>query len=124
MTIGDAIKKTDELQPNSFGQEEKIRWLAQLDRELWREVVMTHEGEEDAVEPEYREDTADDTVLLVEGPYDCMYIHWLQSRIDYALAEYGRFNNSNAAFEADRMASRMWYNRTHMPKQEARVRYF
>lgn len=124
MTIGDAIKKTDELQPNSFGQEEKIRWLAQLDRELWREVVMTHEGEEDAVEPEYREDTADDTVLLVEGPYDCMYIHWLQSRIDYALAEYGRFNNSNAAFEADRMAWRMWYNRTHMPKQEARGRYF
>ena len=118
MTIGDAIKKTDELQPNSFGQEEKIRWLAQLDRELWREVVMTHEGAEDAVEPEYREDTADDTVLLVEGPYDCMYIHWLQSRIDYALAEYGRFNNSNAAFEADRMAWRMWYNRTHMPKQE------
>lgn len=124
MTIGDAIKKTDELQPNSFGQEEKIRWLAQLDRELWREVVMTHEGAEDAVEPEYREDTADDTVLLVEGPYDCMYIHWLQSRIDYALAEYGRFNNSNAAFEADRMAWRMWYNRTHMPKQEARGRYF
>lgn len=124
MTIGDAIKKTDELQPNSFGQEEKIRWLAQLDRELWREVVMTHEGAEDAVEQEYREDTADDTVLLVEGPYDCMYIHWLQSRIDYALAEYGRFNNSNAAFEADRMAWRMWYNRTHMPKQEARGRYF
>ena len=124
MTIGEAIKKTDELQPNSFGQEEKIRWLAQLDRELWREVVMTHEGAEDAVEPEYREDTADDTVLLVEGPYDCMYIHWLQSRIDYALAEYGRFNNSNAAFEADRMAWRMWYNRTHMPKQEARGRYF
>lgn len=124
MTIGDAIKKTDELQPNSFGQEEKIRWLAQLDRELWREVVLTHEGAEDAVEPEYREDTADDTLLLVEGPYDCMYIHWLQSRIDYALAEYGRFNNSNAAFEADRMAWRMWYNRTHMPKQEARGRYF
>ena len=124
MTIGDAIKKTDELQPNSFGQEEKIRWLAQLDRELWREVVLTHEGAEDAVEPEYREDTADDTLLLVEGPYDCMYIHWLQSRIDYALSEYGRFNNSNAAFEADRMAWRMWYNRTHMPKQEARGRYF
>ena len=124
MTIGEAIKKTDELQPNSFGQEDKIRWLSQLDRELWREVVLTHEGAEDAAEPEYREDTADDTVLLVEGPYDCMYIHWLQSRIDYALAEYGRFNNSNAAFEADRMAWRMWYNRTHMPKQEARGRYF
>lgn len=111
------------MQPNSFERKEKISWLRQLDMELWREVILTHEGAPELPEPDYGEDTDEDTVLLVEGPYDCMYVHWLQSRIDYALAEYGRFNNSNAAFEADRTGWRMWYNRTHMPVQ-ARGRYF
>ncbi len=112
------------MQPNSFGWEDKVAWLRQLDMELWREVVLTHEGAPERPEPDYGKDGEEDTALLVEGPYDCMYIHWLQSRIDYALAEYGRFNNSNAAFEADRTGWRMWYNRTHLPKQEARGRYF
>lgn len=124
MTIGEAIWKIDELQPNTFSMPEKIGWLRQLDGELWREVVLTHEGSEGMRLPDYDEDSGDDTELLVQGPYESIYIHWLQSRIDYALAEYGRFNNSNAAFEADRTAWRMHYNRSHMPVQAARGRYF
>ena len=124
MTIGEAIGKIDELQPNTFSMPEKIGWLRQLDQELWREVVLTHEDSEGLTEPDYREDSEDDTLLLVQGPYESIYIHWLQSRMDYALAEYGRYNNSNAAFEADRVAWRMHYNRSHMPVQAARGRYF
>lgn len=122
MTIGEAIRITDEMQPNSFREEQKIAWLRQLDMELYTEVVINHEGCE--MVPDYDEDTDENTVLLVQGPYESIYIHWLQSRMDYALAEYGRYNNSNAAFEADRVAWRMYYNRTHMPLQEARGRYF
>lgn len=112
------------MQPNTFSMPDKIEWLRQLDLELWREVVLTHEGSEGLTEPDYDEDSGDDTQLLVKGPYESIYIHWLQSRIDYALADYGRFNNSNAAFEADRTAWRMEYNRSHMPVQAARGRYF
>lgn len=124
MTIGEAIGKIDELQPNTFSMEEKVEWLRQLDMELYEEVVMKHEGWEHVMVPDYVEVTDDDTVLLVQGPYESIYIHWLRSCIDYALAEYGRFNNSNAAFEADRTAWRMQYNRSHMPVQAARGRYF
>lgn len=122
MTIGEAIRRTDEMQPNSFRAEEKIAWLRQLDMELYAEVVINHEG--CVMYPDYDEDTDENTVLLVQGPYESIYIHWLQSRMDYALAEYGRYNNSNAAFEADRVAWRMYYNRTNMPVQAARGRYF
>ena len=124
MTIIEAITRLDELQPNSFTAEEKVRWLEQLDRELWREVICTHEGGADIQEPCYTQGTDDDNVLLVEPPYDSIYLHWMQSRIDYALAEFGRFNNSNAAFEADRMAWRMWYHRNHVPLERTRGRYF
>lgn len=123
MKVLEAIARVDEIQPNSFSLENKLKWLEQLDQELWREVICTHEGGEETTKPEYTGDVKD-TMLLVEEPYDCMYIHWLQSRIDYALAEYGRFNNSNSAFEADRVAWRSWWHRTHMPKQEARGCYF
>lgn len=122
MTIGEAIRRTDEMQPNSFRAEEKIAWLRQLDMELYTEVVINHEG--CVMLPDYDEDTDENTVLMVQGPYESIYIHWLQSRMDYALAEYGRYNNSNAAFEADRVAWRMHYNRSHMPVQAARGRYF
>ena len=124
MKILEAIRGLDELQPNSFSSEEKVKWLEQLDRELWREVICTHEWGDYIPEPEYTQDTDEETTLLVEPPYDVIYLHWMQSRIDYAVAEFGRFNNSNAAFEADRMAWRMNYNRTHMPKQKARGCYF
>lgn len=124
MTIGEAIARADALQPNSFGREEKIAWLRQLDMELWREVILTHEGAPERAEPDYQPETGEETELLVEGPYDCMYIHWLQSRMDYALAEFARFNNSNAAFAADRSLWQKHYHRTHMPVQTARGRYF
>lgn len=124
MKILEAITRLDELQPNSFSSEEKVMWLEQLDRELWREVICTHEGGAEIQEPCYNHETDDERELLVEPPYDIIYLHWMQSRIDYALAEFGRFNNSNAAFEADRMAWRLCYHRTHMPVQKARGCYF
>ena len=121
MTIGEAIRKVDEMQPNSFSRAEKIAWLRQLDMELWREVCMTHEGWEAWAMPDnmpdYDEDTEAGRQLIVPDGYDSIYLHWLQSRIDYALRETAQYNNSNAAFEADRQAYRNWYNRKHMPRQ-------
>ena len=124
MKILEAITRLDELQPNSFTAEEKMRWLEQLDQELWREVVQTHEGGSDIPEPDYNQEAAEELELLVKKPYDSIYLHWMQSKIDYALGEFGRFNNSNAAFEADRMAWRLWYHRNNRPLERARGCYF
>lgn len=123
MTIRQVLDEIAELQPHSFGSERMIKWLRQLDMELWEKIIKTHEGWQDVPRPDYRVESDDDTVLLVPEPYECIYIHWLQSRIDYSMAEFGRFNNSNAAFEADRTEYAAWYNRTHMPLQ-VRGKYF
>lgn len=120
-TIRQVLDEVAEVQPNSTGDERIIRWLRQLDIELYEKVVKTHEGWQGVKRPDYTAQTPEETALLVPEPYDCIYLHWIQSRIDYENAEAGRFNNSNAAFEADRQEYAMWYNRTHMPLgQEAR----
>lgn len=122
-TIRQVLDDVAEVQPSSCGSERLIRWLRQLDTELYETVVKTHEGWEDTPPPAYTMETPEETELMVQEPYDSIYTHWLQARIDWANSEIGRFNNSNAAFEADRQAFCAWYNRTHMPLQKG-VKYF
>ena len=122
-TIRQVLDEVAEVQPNSCGNERLIRWLRQLDMELSEPVMRTHDGWERVKRPAYTIETPDEEELMVREPYDSIYIHWLQARIDWTNGEIGRFNNSNAAFEADRQAFCAWFNRTHMPLQKG-VRYF
>ena len=50
-------------------------------------------------------------------------LSWLECQIDYANAEFGKYNNSAAMFQAEYDAFANWYNRTHKPKG-TRIRYF
>lgn len=113
----------EEIQPTSISKEIQIGWLNRLDTELYQTVIATHEGANAVDPPLPAARMGDATELLVGAPYDAIYVHWLQSRIDYTLGEYGRYNNSSAMFEADRAAFTNWYNRTHMPLQ-VKSRYF
>lgn len=113
MTIGEAISKIDALKPNTYTDEEKIGWLSQVDMMIQKEIrdehlpVTAFDG--------YTADTDMDTTLIADAPYDNMYVSWMESRIDYYQGEYGKYNNSNAVFEAEYTAYRNWYNRTHEP---------
>ena len=98
MTIMDAIFRIDELKPNSYSQSEKIKWLSTLDGLVKSEIIDTHEGGEDVVFSGYDENTDLSTVLLIPAPYDHIYIHWLEARIDYSNGEYGKYNNSLVAY--------------------------
>jgi hypothetical protein len=63
----------------------------------------------------YTENTALTTELLIPHPYDEVYIRWLESQIDYANGEYGKYNNSMAMYNTAYVAFQNYYNRTHMP---------
>ena len=124
MTIRQALDGLAEIQPHSFPEPLLIRWLRQLDKELYENVILTHEGAETAAAPGDPSESPDSAQLLVPEPYESIYLHYLQSRIDYALAEYSRFNNSNAMYDADRQAFTAWYHRTHMPLAKGVERFF
>lgn len=116
MTIAQAIAKIDSLKPNSYTYEDKLAWLAELDGRIKEEIAATHEDEDDVIFFGYNEDTDEDTTLVVPAPYDDIYIKWLESKIDYANAEYAKYNNSSTAFNNAYSAFERYYNRRHMPK--------
>lgn len=123
MTIMEAINRVDALKPNSYTVMDKVAWLSKLDGIIKREIIDTHEGGEDVIFHGYDDTTSMDTKLLVEAPYDELYLYWLESRIDYNNGEYGRYNNTVTTYNEAYETYARFYNRTHMPKGET-VQYF
>ena len=115
MTIHEAITQIDALKFNTYTQSEKIKWLSVIDGIIKREIIDTHEGGDSVAFDGYDDDTSLETELLAPFPYDDLYIKWLETQIDYANAEYGKYNNSKVAYTAAYTAFDSWYNRQHMP---------
>ncbi len=123
MTIIEAINKIDILKPNNYSQPEKIKWLSNLDGIIKKEIIDTHEGGSDIQFEGYTDETSLETKLLVPSPYDDIYVKWLESQIDYANAEYGKYNNSSTAYNTAYSSFERYYNRTHMPIQR-KMKFF
>ena len=115
MTIMDALYRIDEVKPNSYSQAEKMKWLSTLDGVIKSEIIDTHEGGEGVVFNGYDESSDLATTLLVPAPYDDIYLRWLETQIDYANGEYGKYNNSMSMYNTAYTAYANHYNRTHMP---------
>lgn len=123
MTIQEALEKVDKLKPNQFEEAEKIRWLSDLDARVKAEIIDNHEGADKIAFNGYDEKTNRDTVLLVPEPYSELYLLYLAAQIDFYNAEYTRYNNSMVMFNTMYDDFAVYYNRTHMPIQRAKIRY-
>lgn len=108
MKISEAIVAVDELKPNVFSENEKERWLRELEGKIYQEIVMTHEGADEVI--------LDDEELIAQSPYDDMYIKWLEAKIDYYNREMDQYNNSISMFYSGYVDFRNYWNRTHLPK--------
>ena len=115
MTLIEAINRIDVLKPNTYSQEEKIKWLSNIDGIIKKEIIDTHEGAEGVIFNGYDEFTPLTTELLVPAPYDDIYLRWLEAQIDYANGEYARYNNVVQAYNDAYSAYFRHYNKTHMP---------
>jgi hypothetical protein len=115
MTIIEAINRLDLIKPNTYTQQEKVRWLSALDGVIKANIIDTHEGGDDVVFNGYDEITDISTTLLVPPPYDTIYLRWLEAQIDYANAEFGKYSNSKSMYNAELAEFEKFYNRTHMP---------
>lgn len=112
MKICEAIRQTDELKPNQYSDEQKIRWLAELDGKIVKELIDAKSGEKSTAFEGYNEDTDTNTELLVPEPYSNLYVLWLMSKIDFFNAEYDRYNNSAMAFNEAYEGYWGYYSRT------------
>ena len=115
MTIIEAFNWIDTLKPNSYTQQEKIKWLSTLDGIIKNEIIDTHKGGENISFNGYNENTLLTTELLVPAPYDEVYLYWLESKIDYYTGETQKYNNSISMFNTAYSNYEKIYTRDHMP---------
>lgn len=123
MTIIEAITQIDSLKHNTYSQENKVQWLSRLDSMVKRLVIDTHEGSDDVIFTGYGDNTDLHTELLVQAPFDEIYLRWLEAQIDYTNGEYGKYNNAIMMFNTSWKEYQDYYNRNHMPKG-SRIRFF
>lgn len=122
MKINDAISRIDSLKHNTYSESDKVAWLSEVDWDVKKNVLDTHEGNE--VEFTGYDDNIDrNTELLIPAPYDKAYLLWMEAQIDYYNGEYDKYNNALEMFYAAYGEFKSNYNRTHMPKGK-KFKYF
>lgn len=115
MTIDTAIKKTDDLMPNSVEQRDKVSWLSMLDGMVYRDIWTRHAGLCEREFDRYTPDTPVDTELLIPEPYDEIYRWFLEMHICDVNGEVQKYNNASAKYNTALLAYMDYVNRTHMP---------
>lgn len=94
MTPNKVIEIVDRLKPNSYSEEDKLRWINELDGLVQRLVIQTDKQTQYA----YPDDM--DRELIIPAPFDDVYELYLSAKIDYHNREYANYNNSALMFEA------------------------
>ena len=122
MTIKQALELAEELRPNELSADLKLHWLSQLDGELQTNLFDRFEGSPDPIGP-YDAQTDPDTVLLVDWPYDDIYVRFLVMCIDLANGDLDRYNNDAVYFNRILHSYTAFYAHNRLPKAAAALRF-
>ncbi len=126
MFISEAIETADKLKPNAYTREDKVKWLSDIDKQIFLEIIVTHVPPEeteslriDSFTGYGPETDIENTELLAPSPFDEIYIHGLKRQIDLHNEEYSKYNNDCLLFNSAYTNFYDWYNRENTPKGEA-----
>ena len=125
MTIKQCIDMVDNVKPNQYSIEDKVRWLSFIDHIIINDVIKTRDGynsEYDEFEG-YSSDRLG-TKLIVESPYDELYVTYLKMKIDEENGEFARYNNSATMFNSYLSEYKKHYNKNHKPMGEHFMKIF
>ena len=107
-TAKQVLDRVDALLPNGYARAEKLRWLAQAEgfvrRELCRETgelpVLTEETE-----------------LTAAPPFDELYRHYVEAQVHYANGETSRYNNAAAQWNNAFLTYKDYCCRSAVPRR-------
>jgi hypothetical protein len=115
-TANKIIEQVDKVKPNAYGEEEKFRWLCDLDGMVKRVVMQEAEG----VDYSYPADM--DTQLLIPHPWEGAYVQYLMAKIDFHNKDYNAYNNAALVFDATFSEYKKAFIRENMPKSSGGFR--
>lgn len=96
--------------PNAYDGEQKLKWLEELDRQIWLDLIQTHVNTDGYTEPTGSGDT------LVREPFASdVYVPYLQACIAWHNEEDARYDRYITRFNDGYLRFARWYNETHTP---------
>ena len=133
MTPNKAIEIVDRLKLNSYSEEDKLRWINELDGMVKRLVFQWDDTYIKEVEAQYKSEKITekeynaileklkdyvypddmDSELIIPAPFDDCYTLFLEAKVDYYNKEIGNYNNSAMMFEAQFSEYKKDYIRNH-----------
>ena len=111
MTLGECIRRVDALRPNSASEEEKARWILELERELEKVFLPRYHGPRLEGARRWPEDRA--KKLLGSGPFEGMYTFRVLARCELLDREWDAYNaHATMARQLESEFKKAWV-RTH-----------
>lgn len=93
--------------------DELSRVESMVSREVHRCGIVHLSAENDA-----------ETDLLVQPPYDGLYLHYLCAKVDLLMQEYQSANTEMTVFNGLYDEYAKWYRRAHLPRRGERVKNY
>ena len=113
MTAAQALARFDELEPNPWSGEEKLRWLAALESSLEAGVFARHTGT-----PAPHGEVTPETELHAGPAWEGMYLWYLGAMHHLHSGEITRYNNDMTLFSTAYGEYVRWVHRTYAPRGE------
>lgn len=118
MRIKEAISELRSLKPNQYSDDTLLRWLSDLDGQIYEDVLKNTEDAPSHPFLPYKVERDMERELLAAFPHDGLYVHYLAAHIDYHNGEYDRYNNGMVMFNVAYQAYADAWTRNHMHKQD------
>ncbi len=115
MTLGECIQRADALRPNACTEQEKARWVLELEGELERDFFPRYE---DWTPPEKVSGRA--LTLLASGPFEELYVFRLLARLELADREWESRDAYNALANQLLSEFKKAWHRTHTARAPGR----
>jgi len=118
MRIKETISELRGLKPNQYSDGMLVKWLSDLDGQIYENVMRNTEDAPPPPALPYKEEHDMETELLAPMPYAGVYIHYMAAQIDFHNGEYERYNNGMVMYNVALQEFADAWNRTHMHNQD------
>lgn len=121
MKVNEAIERVNQLKDNAYDDETIRQFIEDCDKQIYREVIETHENRGDYEPYEKRYPLSGDDELLADDAYCRLYIFYAISQVDVFNGETDRYTNNMICYNSALSDFKSYYNRKFMPIGTKRI---
>lgn len=117
ITVTDILNDVAAKNPNDVPKEQQMGWIAELERLLCDEVLLTHELNSEeaakAAEIQSRGYVSSDYTPLVQPPYHGVYVHYVNAQIALLNLDNDMYENEQQLYNNALLTYKNYFNRNH-----------